>query len=239
MPHEAGATKKRILIVAVEQQGFDRIDPLLHRSYFVVERVPRGASGAMLCSNVPFDLVVAGHPLPDMPLADFVKAVRKAGSACIQTPLLVLAERSRLAEVEGPLRQGPCVALPVEEPQRLVDELANHLLGVASRQSTRVLVRIEVQVSEGKRLVMHQSENVSDGGMLLRTDRVYPLGTRMAFECLLPGDRGGPVRGEAEVVRHTLPELEKFTGVGMRFVSFKGDGQKRLAEFVAAQARAS
>lgn len=221
MPHQAGATKKRILIVAVEQPGFDKIDPLLHRSYFVVERVPRGATGAVLCSNVPFDLVIAGHPLPDMPLADFVHAVRKPGSPCTQTPLLVLSERARLAELEGPLRQGPCVALPVDEPQRLIDELANRLLGVASRKATRVLVRIEVQVSEGKRLVMHQSENVSEGGMLLRTDRLYPLGTMMAFECPLPGDRGGPVRGEAEVVRHTLLELEKFTGVGMRFVSLE------------------
>jgi hypothetical protein len=63
--------------------------------------------------------------------------------------------------------------------------------------------------------------------MLLRDDTAYPLGTRMDFELPLPGERE-PLRGEAEVVRHTVPDVEGLQGIGVRFVALKGDGNLRL-----------
>jgi hypothetical protein len=68
--------------------------------------------------------------------------------------------------------------------------------------------------------------------MLLRTETLYPTGTKVTFEASLPGDRS-PIQGGAEIVRHAVAELEGVQGVGMRFLSFRGDGLARLQEFIA------
>src|SRR5262249_57287484 len=65
-----------------------------------------------------------------------------------------------------------------------------------------------------------QSENISETGMLLRSPEAYPIGTRVRFECTLPGDRS-PLRGEAEVVRHTVSEVEQVQGIGVKVIFWK------------------
>lgn len=223
--------QKRILVVAVDRELFGKIDPLLNRAYFAVDKVPRGRSGAILCANVAFDLMLVGHPLPDMAFQEFLFEVRRGGSPCAASPLLVLTPEQRLGELKDLLAWGPNMALPLEDPRAILDEVATRLLGVAPRMATRIMVRLEVQLEEGKRLLMYQTENLSKAGMLIRTDHLYPIGTRVAIECLLPGDRS-PLQGVAEVVRHAAPDVEKVHGVGVRFVELKGDGQKRLIEFL-------
>lgn len=42
-----------------------------------------------------------------------------------------------------------------------------------------------------------------------------------------------PIRGGAEVVRHTDPARENVTGMGMRFIDFLDEDRRRLSNFVA------
>jgi hypothetical protein len=81
---------------------------------------------------------------------------------------------------------------------------------------------------------MCQTENVSTTGMLVRSNVGYPPGTRLGFEFLLLGDSRA-VKGEAEVVRHTTIGREAVRGIGCRFVSFEGDGEKRFLEYMKKQ----
>ena len=93
------------------------------------------------------------------------------------------------------------------------------------------MVRLNVQLAQDKSVVMCQSENISENGMLLRSDRLLPIGTRVTFECSLPGDRM-PVSGEAEVMRHAVVDVEKVQGMGLRFIFVKSDGQRRVRSFL-------
>lgn len=230
--------QKRILVAGVDKTLFERIEPLLNRAYFEVERVPRGQSALELCGHVGFELILAAHPLPDLETKAFVEGLRRPGSPTAASQLVLLAEEGRLSEVAALVRQGPGIALPLNEPRRILEEVATRLLGVAPRTNSRFLVQLEVQLEVGKRLLMCQTENVSKGGILIRTDQRYPIGTRIAFKSTLPGDRA-PVEGYLEVMRHTVPDVEQLQGVGLRFVDMRSPDQKRLYEFLDRQAPAA
>ena len=224
--------QKQILVVGVDKGLVERIEPLLNRAYFSVERMPHGRSALELCGHVGFDLILVGHPLPDLETKVFVEWLRNPGSRAAGSQLVLLAEDAHLPEIANLVRKGgPGIALPLSEPRRILEEVATRLLGVAPRTNSRFLVQLEVELEVGKRLVMCQTENVSKGGFLIRTDQRYPIGTRIAFKSTLPGDRT-PVEGFAEVMRHTVPDVEKLQGVGLRFVDLRSSDQKRLFEFL-------
>jgi uncharacterized protein (TIGR02266 family) len=136
------------------------------------------------------------------------------------------------------VREGQSQVLPVTEPRRVLEEVASRLLGVVPRTSARLVIRLVVQLAEGKQLLVSQTENISEAGMLLRTDSLYPLGTKVTLEANLPGDRA-PIQAEAEVVRHALADLEGVQGLGLRLSSVKGDGLARLRDYIAVKRSAA
>jgi hypothetical protein len=137
-------------------------------------------------------LVGLGDELFDMPLNDFLGTVRREGSPSAASQLLALAEEGSMSEACQVPAAGMNVVLPINAG-RLLEEVASRLLGVTPRISVRLLVRLEVRLKEGRRRVMYQTENISTAGMLVRSDRLDPIGTTVAFELTLPGDRT-PVR---------------------------------------------
>jgi hypothetical protein len=181
-----------------------------------------------------FELIIVYHPLPDMMLEGFIARMRRQDSASSRPRLLVLTEDARLEEARRHARRGPSVVLSVDETRTLVEVVESHLLGVAPRVATRLPIRLDVQLQDGTAVVMAQSEDLSRTGMLVRTDRFYPLGTMVTFEALLPGDPR-PVQGEAEVVHHTLVGMERAPSLGLRFLFLKNEGLRRLLVFVSRQ----
>ena len=223
--------KKRTLVVGLERKVFSKIDPLLSRSHFAVDRVSEGASGALLCSHVAFELVIVGYPLADMSMEEFIGAIRAPGAPSAGSQLLVLAEEERLEEINGPVRESGAVALSSSQPGRVLEEAASRLLDESPRWSIRLAVRLQVQVGEARALVMCQTENLSLEGMLIRTDRQDPIGTKVAWELTLPGDQM-LIQGEGQIVRHATADVEKIRGVVMLFLDLKGETRKRWEAFL-------
>jgi hypothetical protein len=181
-----------------------------------------------------FELIIVYHPLPDMMLEGFIARMRRQDSASARPRLLVLTEDARLEEARRHARRGPSVVLSVDETRTLVEVVESHLLGVAPRVATRLPIRLDVQLQEGTAVVKAQSEDLSGIGMLVRSDFSCPLGTKVTFEALLPGNPR-PVQGEAEVVHHTLVGMERAPSLGLRFLSFRNKGLRRLRAFVSQQ----
>lgn len=223
--------KSRILAVGIDRLLYDKIEPLLNRSYFDVDRVPRGESALILCSQVRFDLMIVGYPLPDMSLDALLEGIRRPESPCAENQLLLLAPAEQLAELHPLVGDGVDAVMSIGQPVQLLEEVASRLLEVAPRTATRLMVKLEAELREGKSLTLCQTENVSETGMLLRTDRLYPVGTQVQFELFLPGDRAA-ISGRAEVVRHTHQLIERVEGLGVRFAEFAGEGRRRLQEFL-------
>ncbi len=181
-----------------------------------------------------FELIVVYHPLPDVMLEEFIATMRRQDSASARPRLFVLTEDARLEEARRHARRGPSVVLSVDETRTLIEVVESRLLSVAPRVATRLPIRLDVQLQEGTAVIKAQSEDLSGTGMLVRSDFSYPLGTKVTFEALLPGNPR-PVQGQAEVVHRTLVGMERAPSLGLRFLSFRNKGLRRLRAFVRQQ----
>jgi hypothetical protein len=229
---ESEPDTKRVLVVGIPRELFERMKPLLSRASLVVDRVPRAESALALCAQRRFDLVIARSSFPDMSIDDFLAALGRPESKCSRAQVFLVADDVQVGESLTALIERGQTVLPLQEPARVLEEIAMRLLGAEPRQAQRLMVRVELQLDQGKRLVMCQTENISSVGMLLRSDQPFPIGTRLVFDFLPPGDRV-PIRGEAEVVRHSVPDIEDVHGVGVKLLEFKADGRTRWEGFLA------
>ncbi len=218
--------QRSTLVVGVEPKVFDRISKILKKHGFVSDFSETGGGALESTSFLPFDAIVAGFPLPDMPVPQFLDAVRAKDSPCRQTAVVLLAAPEALPDALALVGKGANRAFPVEEIDDLAHEISR-LLEVPPRFPMRTVSRLKVQLSWGTSHTMCQTENVSTHGMLIKTDHPYPTGTQMAFELAMPGD-AEPVRGFAVVVRQTQKTRERASGVGVRFSSFKGGDKARF-----------
>jgi len=226
--------ERRVLVVGLERSIYEKIEPILSRSPLSVDRVPKGESGMMLSDRVKFDLLVVRYPLPDMATGSFINHVHDPGATNGATPILVMAEPSRLQEVRGLLPGGEKQAISINEPAKLLQEVACRLLKVAPRVDARIPVKLEVQIGNPPTKLLCQCENLSEGGLLVRSEKLYPLGTRLKLELTLPGERM-PIRGDAEIVRHSVPDVENVHGLGLKVHAYHGDGSARVRRFLGRQ----
>lgn len=222
--------RRNVLVVGVSPEEFGRVAPFLERNAFDVDRFPRAAGALELLSRVAFEVLIARDPLPDMDLHYFLEAVRQADSPCLHAPLLVLAtDESQNAEQF--VGRGANRVVRMEESARQIQSTVSALLNVAPRKAARFVTRLEVKLGGAKDMIVCQTENISASGILLKTDRRYEKGTRINIELSLEDDPR-PIVAIAEVVRHTLIGREQIGGIGMRFLSFAGDSQRRFQGFL-------
>ena len=223
---------RNVLIIGVDSNTFSKIAPMLERAAVEVDRFPRGRPSLELLFAVAFDALLVGFPLPDMDLDEFLSEIRMRESLTRHTPVLVLTEEKLQQEAQQRfVGKGANRVVPVSIGAERLQSVVSGLLEVAPRIGARMMASFEVQLEEGTTLAMCQTENISNTGMLVRTQVGYPIGTRLSFEFPLPSD-GRTVKGEAEVVRHTLLGREQIRGVGVRFLSFEGDGKRRFREYL-------
>ncbi len=221
------AVQRSTLVVGVTPKVFEKISKVLKRNGFVADFSENGGVALESISFLPFDAIVAACPLPDMPVPQFLDAVRAKTSPCRQSAVVLLATPSAHPDAEALVGKGANRALSVQE---IDDELAHELsrlLEVPPRFAMRAISRLKVQLSWGTSQTLCQTEDISAHGMLIKTDHPYPVGTQMAFELAIPGD-AEPVRGFAVVVRQTQKTRERASGVGVRFSSFERDDKKRF-----------
>jgi len=219
--------QRSALVVGFGEETFAKISEALGAAKFFADFADTGAAALETTSYLPFDALVVAYPLPDMPVQGFLDAVRKKDSPCRQAGVVVLALRGMLPEIETFVGKGANRAIALES---LSDELPHELLRlleVPPRFAMRAISRLKVQLSWGTSQTICQTENISAHGLLIKTDHPYPIGTQMAFELSIPGERA-PVRGFAVVVRQTQEKRERVNGLGVRFSSFQGDDKKRF-----------
>lgn len=224
--------ESRVLVVGLDREHYQELLPLLSRSLLSVDRISSGESAVELAERVPLSLIVARHPLPDMAIGSFMQRIHAPGSRCDSTPILFLADENRLAEIRALLPGGARQAISVDDPAAVLRE-AGALLKLAPRAEVRVPVRLQVKLG-GAPPISCTSENLSENGLLLKSSETFPLGARVSFEVALPGERT-PLQGEAEVMRHTEPDVEGVVGMGLRVIGFKAGGAARLRRFIASQ----
>lgn len=204
---------------------------MLDRADFHAQYAARGDEAIQRVRTQSFDLIVARFPLVGAGLAELVRAVRADGGPSRSAGFLLLAEPEHVADVGTFLGRGIGRIVSLDAPaERLVDAVAD-LLAVAPRRALRAIVEVRLHMEHGGDQLLALTHNISENGLLIVGVPNLPLGAKLTFELSLPGT-ASPIRGEAEVVRHTDPTREKVEGIGARIISFAGDGHQRLQAYL-------
>ena len=219
------ASAERSALVVGEDLGrVDAVVPVLRRLNLDVRRAVRASAASKVVHEAALDLVVVVLPFPQG--REFLALLRGPRSPCRHAAVLLVRggevttnddDLARLANRELPANASP------EELQ----EAVHLLLNVAPRVEVRTSLRMRLGGSPADQPRVAQVENLSTSGMLLSAKEPLPVGSVFGFELDLPSQKE-PVRGRAQVVRHTAPTAGGAPGIGASFVSLGGEGPERL-----------
>jgi len=218
---------KAILTVALDDETFERIAPLLRRESLSVRVAANAAEAMKMAQKDRYHLVISRYPLPDMKLREFVTAIRAAGSGSKSTSLLLLTIPEMATEARFGVQGGPFLVFSGQEPVGMLGQGAAHLLEVAPRNAPRISTRLKASVEEGSETFEGWVVNLSRTGMLVKETPMLPVGSICQFDFKLPN--GETVRGRGEVVRHAKPRRERVTGIGIRFIDFEPGCREALS----------
>jgi uncharacterized protein (TIGR02266 family) len=100
------------------------------------------------------------------------------------------------------------------------------------REHSRAAVKIEIEFKEIIDFVTSYMHNISNGGLFLKTDDAYPLGTIVFLRFTMPGDTR-PIETEGEVVWCNIGGRGYFPkGMGIKFLKLNDDDTVKIKKFV-------
>lgn len=222
---------RKLLVVGTESMALQRVVPILLRAEFELCRTMSGVEALDLLRLARFDLVLVRLPLAGVKITDLVASLRGQHSPSRAAGLLVLAEPAAAEEVGPLLGHGVNRIVSLDAPTDRLFHAVADLIGVPPRKTLRAVVQIETRVEYGGTRMLTMTQNVSANGMLLRGGMEFPLGARLRFEMVLPGEYD-PVSGEVEVVRQAPATDVVAAGFGARILAFQDEDGERLEAFL-------
>ncbi len=189
------------------------------------------AGAVILLEEQAFRYVFVTHPVVDLSIELFVKALRAPKCASRHAGVVILALPNALDQVEECVENGVNRSLSIDCSDDQIADALKSLRSIAPRSSARAHLKFTLDVGGKRNRVLSQTENLSATGMRIRGPHSYPLGTRFDFELALP-DRPKPVTGVAVLVRHTRWPAESIEGFGAQFVEMDTEGLSDLEEFL-------
>lgn len=210
---------KAILTVALDEETFERIAPLLKRRSLSVRAASQGSEAEALAKRKHYHLVICRYPLPDMKLREFVASIRSESSASKTASLMMLTIPEMATEAQSGVQGGPFLVFSGQEPLGTLGQGAAHLLQVAPRYAPRIPTRLDASLEDGSETYEGWVANLSRTGMLVTDTPMLPVGALCVFDFKL--SNGEIVRGTAEVVRRAKPRRERVAGFALHFVSFE------------------
>lgn len=224
--------KRDVLFVGLKPENYEKTSQRLSLAEFRSDFISTTSGAIELIGLLPYDAIVVAYPPPDLPVERLLDVIRREGSTCRRAAVVMLTDDAHVAEASWFVGRGANRVIDVEAAAGELQETLAALISAAPRIPLRALTRLEVPSDLGPLRVLCQTVNVSLSGMLIRIDERFDLGSTLGFELTVPGE-AAPVRGSAEVIRHSMQRREPVQGVGLRFSSFRGDDQGRFVASIA------
>jgi uncharacterized protein (TIGR02266 family) len=229
-----GLVKQQVLVVGSDTEALQKALPVLEKHSVDIHRQQAGEAALKAIQELSvLDLVFVSYPLPDMEFGAFVMSVTGIVSPSRPPQIVVLVSKADVAGVAGHVGKGVQV-LPADLPDNVLAKAAAKFLRKAPRPATRIMVKMVVKLGVGQVMRMAQSVNISNSGMLIRTTEHFPLGSEVSLIFPLPGITE-PVKADAQVVRHAIPDREGITGMGLKFVNLAPEHKARLDQYLRGQ----
>jgi len=220
-----------ILTIVLSRELFDKLKPFLDRETLDISTVTNGKGSLVLLRNLAFSLIVLEHPLPDMDLEELLAEIRGAESRSTNASVLVLTREDPellAAAFDDPQLTFHTVRASADELLKLT---ANQL-GVAARCANRLLVQIKVAFGDACILRACESTDISQTGLLLRSDRPLPLETEVDLRFTLPYSTHS-IQAQGRVVRHTDSDAAGQVGLAVHFDSISEEDRETIGMFIA------
>ena len=119
-------------------------------------------------------------------------------------------------------------------PRQYFIEKIKGVLDQQTRTTERISVHGEVDLVWEKGKFSSAVGDLSSSGMLISTEESLPDGTSVSLNFVLPGYKKElTVTGQVvRTIRYSNSSPTRLTGLGVRFVQFHGDSQKRLESYI-------
>lgn len=226
-------TEQRNVLAAADcPETVGRLEELLLATRRVaLEQVGNGAEALARATRRPFELIMAEYPLAGLEMGHFLSRLRAPESTSRESRVVVLTGSIDRLTIEslGPEQlAGVDICTHSREALRAV----TRSLHLSDRLTAELRVAIVGTTELYKSTQLAQTHNISVSGMLVDAEPLLPVGTIAPVAVQVSSDEA-PIRGSAEVVRHTDPGREDVTGMGMRFVDFLDEDRQLLSDFVA------
>lgn len=216
-----------VLLAGIPRSTFDELAPVLDRQKICVVQVTSAEDATKYAHSDRVDLVILDAEPTEMSLEEVIRTIRSEASASNQAAFLLLAKPGTEDEAREFLDHGvDRVMLSVDPPKFIALQVAN-LLGIEPRMTLRLTTRMLVEMADGSEEALGAVVNMSAAGLLLETDADLEPGQHVILSIDIDPD-DEPVSGKAEVVRKADPDRDGVEGIGVRFLSFAGDGRQRL-----------
>lgn len=149
-------------------------------------------------------------------------------------PVVITSVQTAAKVRNAALEAGADLFVEQPLPRQYFVEKLKQLLEQRTRTTERVDVPGEVKFLYEDAEQACPIGDLSISGILLSTNAELDSGMMLTLEFELPGNKK-PIRVEGEVVRtirFNAKHPERAAGIGIRFVNFHGDSQKRLEKYI-------
>jgi len=223
-------TTKKILLVDDTNLFLEMEKDFLERSGCQVLTATTGTEGLeKIRSEVP-DLVLLDLEMPDMN-GDEVCELIKKDERFKKIPIVMLSSRSDQEAIEK-CRKAGCdnyLTKPINQ-RKLLEETAK-ILKIPQRKDLRVLVQMEVEGVLGENAFYGESENISRGGLLIKSETLLKKGSVINIKFHLPGKQYH-IEAEGEVVRIDEESFEPKYGLGIAFQDLNSIAKEMIRDFI-------
>ena len=219
--------RSKVLLAGLGRGPFEAIAPVLDRQKLEVIRVAAPETSVELAYSEPFDLVIFDTEVKNGTLGKVVDFIRQGMSASRNTSVLVLARPGQADAARDLVGRGVNRVILQDDPPDLIGQQVAELLDIAPRADLRFKTRLQTSVGDGGVEVLGEIVNLSSSGMLVETELSFEPGEQVVVTINLSGQRGS-VSAKAEVVRQAHNDRGGPKGIGVRFLSFAGDGKEKI-----------
>jgi hypothetical protein len=221
-----------VLVAGIGRGPFEALAPVLDRHKLDVVKVESPERSVELARSEPFDLVIFDSEVTEGTLAKIVGSIRHEMSASRNSSLLVLAPPGEVDAVRELIGRGVNRVMLLDDSPELIGQQVAELLHIAPRACVRYSIQLATAVADGAVEVLGEVVNLSTSGMLIETDVLFEPGEHVVLTINL-GGRWGLASAKAEVVRQAHAERGGVDGIGVRFLSFASDGERKIAAALA------
>lgn len=219
---------KKILLASQYKTLLQKYSNLLVNWDFKIFTTASGSEALRLHNEHKFDLIISDFELEGMGMSTFCSLLRKEENR-LPVPIIITCHNVP-ERIERARQIGACaIVIKPVDPVKLLETIGNQV-GLNLIRGKRVELEVAVKIKKGGRAFTCLSRDISNSGILIKSDYALSIGERISCRFMLPGFNC-QIETEGEIVRY-MTDLECDNLYGISFISISSSHQKTIIDYV-------